>query len=73
MISQIVLVLHPRHKLDYFIKAGWEEDWIERAKQLVRAEFERSYKPGISAVSYDSNTNTYICIDNSFYRRLIHL
>jgi hypothetical protein len=25
------LVLHPRHKLHYFKKAGWEDDWIETA------------------------------------------
>ena len=37
-------VLHPRHKLDYFKKAGWEQAWIDKAKEIVRAEFERSYK-----------------------------
>jgi hypothetical protein len=35
--------LHPRHKLDYFKKAGWEEEWIIAAKKIVREEFERSY------------------------------
>ena len=32
-------VLHPRHKLHYFKKAGWEEGWIETARDIVRAEF----------------------------------
>lgn len=36
-------VLHPRHKLEYFKTAVWEEDWVETAEGLVRDEFERSY------------------------------
>lgn len=36
-------VLHPRHKLKYFEKVGWERDWITTAEAIVRAEFERSY------------------------------
>lgn len=38
------LVLHPQHKLEYFQHAGWEQEWIDRAVAIVRAEFERSYK-----------------------------
>ena len=37
------MVLHPRHKLQYFERAGWEADWITTAKEIVRTEFERSY------------------------------
>lgn len=37
------LVLHPRHKLQYFKKAGWEEEWIEAAEEIVRDEFDRTY------------------------------
>ena len=36
-------VLHPRHKLKYFEHAGWEPDWIAAAKDIVWAEFDRSY------------------------------
>jgi len=36
-------VLHPRHKLHYFKKAGWQEDWIETARDIVRAEFDHTY------------------------------
>jgi hypothetical protein len=39
------LVLHPRHKLKYFERAGWEADWVSAAEEIVRAEFERSYAP----------------------------
>ena len=36
-------VLHPRHKLAYFKNSGWEETWIETSRDIVRAEFNRSY------------------------------
>jgi hypothetical protein len=39
-ISIFFLVLHPRHKLK---NAGWEEDWIDTAHQMVRDEFDRTY------------------------------
>ena len=39
------LVLHPRHKLQYFKNAGWSDEWIVTAKALVREEFDRSYAP----------------------------
>ena len=35
-----LLVLHPRHKLHYFKTAGWEDDWIETARGIVREEFD---------------------------------
>jgi hypothetical protein len=37
------LVLDPRRKLDYFRAAGWEEEWIEAAREIVREEFDRGY------------------------------
>lgn len=37
------LVLHPRHKLHYFKSAGWEDEWIETARSIVREEFDRTY------------------------------
>ena len=42
--SLFYLVLHPQHKLKYFEKAGWEEVWVTKAQEIVRTEFERSYK-----------------------------
>ncbi|KAF8232626.1 hypothetical protein L208DRAFT_1123313, partial [Tricholoma matsutake] len=40
---RIAMVLHPRHKLNYFKTARWEDDWIEAARQLVRDEFDLLY------------------------------
>ncbi|KAG1889611.1 uncharacterized protein F5891DRAFT_906011, partial [Suillus fuscotomentosus] len=28
---QIAMVLHPRHKLQYFKAAGWEDEWVTTA------------------------------------------
>jgi hypothetical protein len=36
-------VLHPRHKLQYFEKAGWEDSWIKTSHEIVRTEFDQSY------------------------------
>jgi hypothetical protein len=38
------LVLHPRHKLQYFKNTGWSDRWIETARDMVRERFENSYK-----------------------------
>jgi len=42
-IHRGVPVLHPRHKLSYFTKAGWEPAWLTTTHEIVRAEFDRSY------------------------------
>ena len=39
----IFTVLHPRHKLQYFKKAGWEESWIKTSHDIVRTEFDQTY------------------------------
>lgn len=36
-------MLDPRRKLDYFREAGWEEEWIEAAREIVTEEFDRGY------------------------------
>ncbi|KIM50335.1 hypothetical protein SCLCIDRAFT_67297, partial [Scleroderma citrinum Foug A] len=42
-VYQIAMVLHPRHKLQYFKTMNWEEDWIEMAKEIVHAEYRQTY------------------------------
>jgi len=39
------LVLHLRHKLAYFKNAGWEVEWVEAARQIVRDKYDRPYAP----------------------------
>jgi hypothetical protein len=47
-------VLHPRHKLQYFEKAGWEESWIKTSREIVRTEFDQTY--AFMDVEEQSNT-----------------
>ena len=37
------LVLHPQHKLEYFKKLEWQEEWIANARELTRTTFARDY------------------------------
>jgi hypothetical protein len=50
-------VLHPRHKLTYFKTAGWEDEWISAAENIVRAEFNRSYACDTSGESGDGDVD----------------
>ena len=38
------LVLHPEHKLEYFKEAGWSQEWIDTAVEIVRDEWLRKWK-----------------------------
>ena len=38
-----LLVLHPTHKLKYFAKQNWDEDWISTAEEIVWEEFRQNY------------------------------
>jgi len=37
------LVLHPRHKLEYFKRNNWDEASIEATHDIVQDEFNQSY------------------------------
>ncbi|KAF5324122.1 hypothetical protein D9619_011280 [Psilocybe cf. subviscida] len=66
-VYQIAMVLDPQHKLEYFTKAGWEQEWINAARNIVRDEYDRTYalrevddpveisKPNVFASSDDAN------------------
>ncbi|KAJ3498251.1 hypothetical protein NLJ89_g10242 [Agrocybe chaxingu] len=43
-VYRIAMILHPRHKLSYFRTASWPQEWIDTAEDLLRSEFERSYR-----------------------------
>jgi len=42
-LTKSFVVLHPSHKLAYFVQAGWDDEWRATAEEIVRAEFERAY------------------------------
>jgi len=63
VLISIYLVLHPRHKLEYFKKHNWEELWIQTAHEIVREEFDQSYTAmdiGVDegSMQVDSNNDT---------------
>ena len=37
------IVLHPQHKLHYFHKAKWEEEWITMAVEITQKFFNEHY------------------------------
>jgi hypothetical protein len=49
-----LIVLHPRHKLQYFKAAGWEDEWIDAAHVIVREEYYRTY--AFMDVDHEINT-----------------
>ncbi|KAI1788193.1 hypothetical protein LXA43DRAFT_895012 [Ganoderma leucocontextum] len=40
---QIAMILHPRHKLDYFKKLKWPQVWQRTARKLVETEYANRY------------------------------
>ncbi|OJT07830.1 hypothetical protein TRAPUB_1276 [Trametes pubescens] len=40
---RIAMMLHPRHKLLYFKKMKWKEEWISNAREILRTEYEKRY------------------------------
>lgn len=48
-------MLHPLHKLKYFEAQGWEDEWIDSAKEVVRHEFEEYYSEMRDATGTNNN------------------
>lgn len=56
-----ILVLHPRHKLEYFRKNNWDELSIEAARNIVQDVFDETYREldidgGNGTMPRDANT-----------------
>ncbi|KAL1937892.1 hypothetical protein VTO73DRAFT_12785 [Trametes versicolor] len=45
MIYRIAMILHPKHKLQYFRDQEWDEEWINDTLKLIRDEWRTYYKP----------------------------
>ena len=71
-VTQIFLVLHPRHKLHYVKTAGWEDEWIKMAHNIICEEFDRTYAfmdlddsddevVMMDKVQNNANCETYCC------------
>ena len=67
LFSYILLVLHPQHKLHYFKNAGWQDEWIKRAEEIVCMEFDLSYRSSdASWVLLGSKLNVHYLITPTF-------
>ena len=63
----VILVLHPRHKLEYFRRHNWDKPSIEAACNIVQYEFNRSYrKSDIKGDNGTTTTGTNIAVSCSF-------
>ncbi|THU99420.1 hypothetical protein K435DRAFT_818540 [Dendrothele bispora CBS 962.96] len=45
IMYQAAMLLHLQHKLSYFQKASWPEEWIDTAKDVVHNLWKTYYKP----------------------------
>ncbi|KAL1663636.1 hypothetical protein GGF50DRAFT_56515 [Schizophyllum commune] len=63
---RIAMVLHPRHKLQYFRKNGWTDEWIATAEAITRTTWEDKYKnvdvpDAQDDVAMQSDTSDSVC------------
>ncbi|GJE97034.1 hypothetical protein PsYK624_132440, partial [Phanerochaete sordida] len=45
IMYRCIMMLHPKHKLEYFREQKWKTTWITAAEELLRQEWELHYKP----------------------------
>ena len=53
-------VLHPKHKLKYFKKQGWDEAWIATAEEIVRDEFKKNYASYVTQKETPANSSKMV-------------
>ncbi|OJT11245.1 hypothetical protein TRAPUB_12245 [Trametes pubescens] len=56
IIYRIAMILHPKHKLQYFRDQEWTEEWINNAVEVIRKEWRTHYKPKPAAADVDHQT-----------------
>jgi len=67
-VYRIAMILHPRHKLQYFHNANWDDVWITTATAIVCDEFLRAYAdlPIADVVFYPADMPTKAKCRNIF-------
>ena len=60
--SYLLLVLHPCHKLQYFKNAGWQDEWIERAEEIVCMVFDLLYGSIDTSWATSGETQSKVCV-----------
>ena len=69
MFLTTTLVLHPRHKLEYFKRNKWDKPSIEAARNIVQDKFNRLYsKLDVEGDSDPTRTdiNAAVLVSHSF-------
>jgi len=60
IIYNVIVVLHPWHKLKYFKHASWKPKWIAAVKDITWAEFDCSYVIQPVNIKEDQDENVEI-------------
>ena len=54
--ADVLLVLHPGLKLEYFRQREWEEEWIDNAEDLVYKVYVTRYEGKEDVIGANPNT-----------------
>lgn len=61
------LVLHPRYKTSYFLRAKWPQQWITDAETLARNVWREKYKKEIRKPAAQTIPTNDVCISIHWY------
>src|SRR5579862_4761860 len=64
--TNILKVLVPRLKLDYYKKKKWDKRWITESKRIVAEIYEKHYRPSVTEASDHSDGDD----DDELYQHL---
>src|ERR1700761_4028775 len=64
--TNILKVLVPRLKLDYYKKKKWDKRWIAESKRIVAEIYEKHYRPSVTEASDHSDGDN----DDELYQHL---
>ncbi len=80
LLTDILLVLYPQHKLEYFKKNGWRDSWIKAAYDIICAKFNRSYasmntvlEGDDTEASLDNNVSPFYVLPSNLHALLMTL
>ncbi|KIL54666.1 hypothetical protein M378DRAFT_18675 [Amanita muscaria Koide BX008] len=57
-VYRIATILHPSYKIEYLQKAGWQREWIDKAVQIIKEEFLRTYSEMETQETGSASTST---------------
>ncbi|KAG6904706.1 hypothetical protein DXG01_007777 [Tephrocybe rancida] len=72
IVYRIAMILHPHFKTAYFLKAKWNSEWIETAKELACKAWEL-YKPAPTAVPVAAAHDTSRLLNMTHAEHICHI